>query len=360
MGIAVIKGETTFEPDWQLKFGNLPEIPIHKRWDNENLDNTYTVEQEISFKLLSGKQISKDEERIFTELSNFYHTLDIELEKLDYSTFTPTDFEKFKNYILYAFNYQAVVNNSLTIYYTYRLVVNESVTGKNERILNAKFLKHPDLELVKELGRYNRANTPDSNMFYSADCMDSALKEIRPPINKLITFGIWKPKTKKNKFISYPISHVEEAHPVNAGVAKSTRVFEERLSHNELLQNYMRFYLQLLGREYSKPVKHHYEYLISALFSEKIFDLRKGMSPEWRFDCIIYPSVGNNYKTDNIAIFPDVIENEFELERVIEMEVEESFYDNEYEINHPNQITLAKTKNIRTTTNIEDNGNIIW
>ncbi len=360
MRIPIIKGKTNFEPNWQLNFRTLPEIPIYKRWDNKNPENRYTPEQEISYKLLSGIQISEEEKQAFTELSNFYYTLNVELKKLEYSSFTPTDFENFKNYILYAFNYQAVVNNSLTIFHTYRLVVNEFASNKNERIHNIKYLKHPDLELVKKINKYNRANTPNSNIFYSTDCMDSALKEIRPPINKLITFGIWKPKTTKNTFISYPISHIDEAYDVNDGVAKSTRVFEDKLKNNELLQNYMRFYLQLLGREYSKPVNHHYEYLISAFFSERIFDLRKIASPEWRYDCIIYPSVGNKYKTDNIALFPDVIENEFKLERVVEMEIEESFYDNDYELNYPNQITLAKTKNINTTTNIDEKGNIFW
>jgi hypothetical protein len=139
-------------------------------------------------------------------MSSFYVTLGWQLAKLQFSGMQGEEIERFRNYILYAFNYDALFTNDLTIASTYRLVVNESVTGKNERITKVADLTYPPLEVVRMVNRYNRANTPNSNLFYSAESVDATLKELRPPPNKLVTLGIWKPRSP-HPFVSYPISH---------------------------------------------------------------------------------------------------------------------------------------------------------
>lgn len=207
------------KPNWQTNFRDLPTIPEHKRWiENERL----TIEQTISLKLLSGQAISNEEEEIFKSLVNFYSELNEKLKTLDYTNFTEEDFQNFKDYIFYAFNYIALITNKLTIFQTYRLVVNEWVLKSNEPITNTSLLKYPSLDIVKQINKFNRANTPNKNVFYSAENIDTALKETRPPLNKLVTIGVWKPKVPTKKFISYPISHSEVAEQVNEGVAKAT------------------------------------------------------------------------------------------------------------------------------------------
>lgn len=347
-------------PNWQTNFRDLPTIPEHKRWTGKS---NMTVEQIISFKLLSRQTITSEEETIFKSLATFYSELNEKLKTLDYTSFTDADFENFKNYIFYAFNYVALVTNNLTIFQTYRLVVNEWVTKHNEPITNVGYLKYPSLDIVKQVNKFNRANTPNTNVFYSAENIDTALKETKPPLNKLLTVGVWKPKVKGKQFISYPISHSEIAEQVNEGVAKATKAFEDHGNFNSsLFLNYMRYYFQLLGREFTKQVNHHFEYYISSLFSERILTDHKEQNggSSFHYDCIIYPSVGNGFKTDNVAIRPKVLDDDFYLEKVIQFEVEEAFYDKEYVLSHPENITLARIKNGRVTNKIDKDGNIKW
>lgn len=352
-------------PNWQTTFQGLPEIPDHKKW----VKGSYTtLEQDISFKLLHKQPITTFEEKIFIQLTSFYAELDKKIKLLDYQSFSSNDFENFKNYIFYAFNYLPLITNNLTVFSTYRVVVNEFVTTKNESISNIEFLKYPTLKKVKEMNKFNRANTPNTTVFYSAESIDTALKEIRPPLNKLVTVGIWKPKNVNKKLVSYPISHSQEALKVNEGVQAANKAFEETAKYNSsLFMNYMRHYFKLLGHEFSKRVdytknNYHYEYLISSLFSERIFTehLEMNDADNFNFDCIIYPSVGNDFLTENVAILPTTLDNDFYLAEVQEFEVEESYYDLKTIGLDPEKITIAKIKNFRKTITIKNDGRIEW
>lgn len=355
----------TERPNWQVAFQGLPEIPNYKRW----VKGSYTtIEQDISLKLLHKKQITPDEEKIFIVLTSYYEELDKKLKLLDYESFTPEDFENFKNYIFYAFNYMPLITNDLTVFSTYRVVVNENVTTKNESITNIDFLQYPTLEKVRDINKYNRANTPNTNVFYSAGSIDTAIKEIRPPLNKLITVGIWKPKNVNKKLISYPISHSQEAIKINKSVQDATKAFEETGKQNSaLFMKYMRYYFEILGYEFSKKVdytkpNYHYEYLISSLFSERIFSEHLEMNDEkqFKYDCIIYPSVGNDYLTENVAIVPTTLDNDFYLAEVQEFEIEESYYDTKNYNGDPEKITLAKIKKFKKAKAVRQNGQIEW
>ena len=346
--------------NWQINFGNLPEIPLNKRWVKGSYS---TVEQDIFLKKLSqNKEITKEEELIIEELNNFYEELDSKLMTLNYSSFTKHEFENFINYIHYAFNYTALLENDLTVFEIYRLVINEDVSGKNESIENVDFLKYPKISVVKKNNRFNRANTPETNIFYGSENIDTLLKEIRPKPNKLVTVGLWKPKNVNKKLISYPISHSDLAIEVSASVQKANQAFEANIKDtNPLLLRYLRHYFKLLGREYTKKISHHHEYLISALFSEDILKLRyhNKVGATFKFDCIIYPSVGNEYKTRNLAILPEVLDQDFELVKAIEFVIDEQFYDLNCISLDPESINLAKIKNKRLSKQIIQN-RIIW
>ena len=344
-------------PNWQLKFRDLPEIPPLKRWRD---GVHFTQEQNISFKIFQHQEISSSEQSDFISLFKFYEDLDAALQELDYSSFDSSEFEIFKNYIDYAFNYIPLLANKLSVIHTYRLVVNESVSKKNERLTNISFLKYPPIDIVKSINRYNRANTPNTSVLYVAENIDSALKEIKPPVGKLITVGLWKTKEQK-EIISYPISHSDMALPFNHGVQKATAAFEKYGdNHSKLWVEWSRHYFKLLGREFTKPVSHHYEYLISAMFSERILKIRNDPNPSFNFDCIIYPSVGNDFGTDNLAVHPESVEKEFGLLQITEFEIEECYYEKEYVRGHPEVITLAKVKNRVNARRIQDNGDIVW
>jgi hypothetical protein len=340
-------------PNWQLKFKSLPEIPESKQWQN-GLNST--IEQTILIKLLQGVLLNESECYILLELTNFYSELDENLKNLNYKEFTTSDITNFKNYILYAFNYIAIITNDFKVLATYRLVVNESVLKKDQRITNVACLKNPNLNIVKEIGKFNRGNTTETTMFYSAENIDTALKEIRPPLNKLITVGIWTQK-HGSSVNSYPIFDSSNVQERNEGAKKANFNTEKQFANKPpLLAEFMRRYFKLLAREYSKSVTHHYEYIISALFTEQLLKNKNALNDS--YDFIVYPSVGNNHVTDNIVMPPEILSEKFKLVKVIEFVIEEANYDKE--VSFDQRITLAKVKNLITTTDVRDNGDIVW
>lgn len=339
-------------PKWNSKFRDLPEIPNTKKYIE---GSKMTEEQNIGFKLLHKQEVTDDELEKFSELEKFYLELREKLRVLDYKSFTTDEIEEFKNYIFYAFNYRIFASNNITIFSTYRLVVNENVLGINKSISDIKYLTYPPLDIVKKIGRFNRANSMNCTLFYSCENINTSLKEIKPPKDKLITVGVWIPKNR-NKFNGYAISNSERAGAVNPGVKKSNEAFTN--TKDELHSQFFKFaknYLDLIGEEFTKEVTHHNEYIISALFAEStLYDMNYQRKQE-DFECVIYPSVGNNFYSDNVAFIPEIIDNEFILEKAIEFEIEEQYYDREYSITHPENITLAKIKNLKISKKINGN-----
>lgn len=135
-----------------------------------------SLEQEIALKYVKQEPVSQDEEDTFKEILEFYKVLDQKLKDFDYTSLSESERELFKGYILYAFNYLPTVSNNLAIFTTYRMVINESVLGKNERINNIKYLKHPPFEIIQKIGRYNRANSTKTNVFILLNQLIQILK----------------------------------------------------------------------------------------------------------------------------------------------------------------------------------------
>ena len=340
------------------EFKNLPVILIHKTYIDTPAG---TMEQIIAFKLSSLQEISEQERKIFEELEEFYKELNKELLLLDYASLTASDLKDFKNYVQYAFNSHVLVSNQLIIVRNlYRLVVNENVSKKNEPITDIKYLTYPTIEIVQNLGKYNRASTSNTTLLYLTESVDTALKEIHPPLNKLITIGVWTPKNKRT-FTHYPITHHDKAIEVNEQTAEGYNAAQQLSNiYDPVLVRYMNNYFKLLSREYSKSVSHHHQYALSALLSEYILS-PKDVGANYNYDCIVYPSVGNGYVTRNLAINPDVADNIFKLIKVIEFEIIEVDYSRTPIFNGDwENISIVKVKNKRETENIQPDGTIIW
>lgn len=346
-------------PNWQQSYPGFPDIPEPKRWTT---GLKMTSEQQIIQKLLNHTPLSKEEGDVLQELEAFYANLERSLRKMSYASLGAEQVELFKGYINYAFNYRAVITNELSIVSTYRTVVNEHVIQKNERIHHQKFLSYPSLEVVRRVGKLNRANTANTNLFYSADSIDTTLKEIRPPLGKLVTVGMWVPRDNPSTFTSYPISHGSEAIRQNEGVAKAHAAFENRSrSSAPQLMIFLRRYFHLLGTEFSKKVTHPSEYLVSSMLAEGILKMHEEQKdPMFRFECIVYPSVAHELRTDNLAMLPSVVDQRLRLQRVLEFEIEEANYDSRNQAAHPDVISLAKIKNLSWTSVIQADGQIVW
>lgn len=337
---------------WQNTFRNLPEIPKAKYWRNNEV---LTQEQEITTKLIYNQPITPEETKIMDELIHFYGHLYNELSKIDFTNFTKKDFENFKNYIFYAFSYLILLSNKVTIFKVFRVVINRNKTSITKKSL----LTYPPLHVVKKINKYNRANTPNTNVFYCSETINGAIAELKPKIGDIVTVSVWEPKDKNRTFNSFPISHGANAYGVNDFATSAMDAIREfKKNTNKIFSRYMDPYFHLLGREFEKPINHHYEYLISSMFSEKILNNEKRENTSFDFECIVYPSVGNKLTTSNFVFRKDIIRHCFNLSKVVEFEVARELYDRPQSPN-PNIINLIGIKNIRETKSIVEN-NIIW
>ncbi len=170
---------------------------------------------------------------------------------------------------------------------------------------------------------------------------------VKPPIPKDITIEIDELKT-------YTKSKINERWVVAAYCRETKKVIDYKV-----------------GRRTTKTLQCIIDTLLFAN-PKKIYSDRLNIYPKlipkhlhstnrtFNFDCIIYPSVGNDFGTDNLAVHPDSVEKEFELSQITEFEIEESYYEKKYVRNHPEVITLAKVKNRVNAKNILDNGDIVW
>ena len=343
------------KPNWQTKFKNLPEIPVEKRWEK---GFTHTLEQRLSQKLIQGGKLTEIEKRTLSRCSLFYAVLYKSLENLDYKSFTLKDIKNFENYLFYAFNYNMYLTNKLGITRLFRVVINEHLTGNKNSITKKGLLTYPPLHVVKKINKFNRANTPRTSVFYGSETIDTALNEIKPEKGDIVTVGFWKPNVDR-EFLSYPISHSEKAYKINDNSTSAIKAFLEfKEKNSKVLGDFMEPYFHLFGREFSKPVEHHYEYLISSMFAERILYNQKNTGSSFEIECIVYPSVGNKFLTSNLAIRKDILRHNFDLEKVIEFEVTNTHFEREQKPN-PESISLVDYTNLKETKNIDGN-NIIW
>jgi hypothetical protein len=339
------------------QFRDLPAIPEAKQF-KENIH--HTAEQLISHKLHMRQPVTAEELKTFEGLGDFYNELDNKLKTLDYASFTKQEIKDFENYILYAFRSLTLLSHDINITRLYRLVVNEDVTGENLPLGHSRFLTYPPLKTVSDKNVYNRANTSETTIFYAAQTVDAALKEIRPKVGQLVSIGVWRPNIQRD-FIGYPIVHDDATIQANAEVKVANKnVREMEQSYHPALLKFFHYYIKLLSREYAKPINHKLEYMLSALFSEHIFKVDDA-NPAFNYDCILYPSVGNGFKTFNFAIKPAIIDRDFQLEKVIQLEITGTAFDRAAaQGKHPEYISLASFQNYKVTQNISEIGNISW
>ncbi|WP_116786861.1 hypothetical protein [Flavobacterium psychrotrophum] len=339
------------KPHWQINFKDLPTIPLAKRWLK---DNSGTQEHIITRKMFEGKPITDNEKNILRELKFFYAMLYHELESFEYQKLTREELLDFKNYISYAFNYIPYLLNKTEVIQLYRVSKNRN----GDNITKTKYLTYPPEHLVRKMDKYNRANTPNTTVFYGSESIDTAINELKPEVGEIITISIWKPIHEKYILNAFHVSHTEKGYGKNSISTYALNFFEKyKESWQTELIDFIEPYFHLLGREYEKKISHHLEYVVSAIFSEQI--LQKPLTPKHMdLHCIIYPSVGNEYLTSNLAIRKDIFRNNFELFKAIELEITETHYDN-INKDFSNKINVVNYKNYKETSTFSG-GNIIW
>ena len=339
--------------EWKEEFPGLPVIPVAKRWLAVGEPGTATREQIISHKLHFHHPISKDETQEMVECIKYYNDLGWALKTFDFSKIAEKDVQPFLRYIDYAFTYVWLHSNEIELYETYRLVLNSDKKTKE----NVSQVSFPPLEKVKKKNLYNRGNSPNSTVFYCSEYVDTAFKELKAGIGSVVTLGIWRPK-ENNKFLSYQISSNPSAQMIN-DIAKTSKyaVNVIKTRFHPLFGMFMDGYFNVLDHEYSKPINNKLEYLISAHFSERIFELRE---KEWTYDCIIYPSVGDNFANSNLAFRADTVINKLKLVKAFEYEILQTSYEKKACTSEPRTLTVAEVRVRNMSKKITPEGEIEW
>lgn len=176
----------------------------------------------------------------------------------------------------------------------------------NNNSLQKPFNFISEIGMPKKANSFGRANIINQPVFYGAHQVDLALFECCQNLGamdiKNFTMGVWK--VKKNQILNLVILNpIEE-------VINKRKSFEELANNinNNLkdLKTLDKEYKELTSEFFSKQfakstIKQNDDYKISAYFSNYVQDL-ENWSPK-KFDGIIYPSVANKFRGENVTVF---------------------------------------------------------
>jgi hypothetical protein len=331
-----------------------PPIPLFKKWKNNNT----TEEQLLTARILKGHSPTGGEEDTMWKIVYFYTDFIKTLQGCSYKLLA-SDLANFKRYFRYAINSFPLVQTTVHADPIIRMVNNESVLKARTVIPNQSFLSYPSKDLVKKMNVYNRANTPDFNIFYGGRSIDAVLNELKPTTGDLVTLGVWKMRDSSKPLDVYTIDHHDAAIGANDVARMGYNQFVSIAEKGHpLMYLYMQTLFGFISDEFARPANHHTDYLISAIFSEYI--LAQLDLPNWNYDAIAYPSVGNKFSLHNLAIKPRVIDENYYLSQAVQFEIESTQYHLPGVVDRWNAITLVKPANIKSTDKIQQSGEILW
>ncbi len=343
-------------------FPSLPEIPSCK-WIGKT-SSPRTDEQRVLSNIFKNHKPNSDDLHIIKELTEFYRNLQKGLSKINYEIFTQDDIVAFQNYIRYVYYYTFQIQpQSFQINIIYRVVKNEHIINERSHLTKKSFLSYPPIEIVNLLGRFNRGNSPNYTLFYGSETIDTALNEIKPKIGDLVSVGIWQPKNNRN-FSPHIIFNSANDIAFNETANNAGNHYNSIINNSpSFMTDFLTQYFELLSYEFSKHVTSDKAYLLSSILSEDTLNLQNNSLKNNTCDLIVFPSVGNKFLTNNLAIRPDIFDESFNLTKVVEFEVKDTHYNlprpkKNQSYNH-NYITVLVPKNVKETVNIDEE-NIIW
>jgi len=265
-----------------------------------------------------------------------FNVLHDAIEKFDISS-SPQDeealIEQLACFEILTFSFSKVVPNFQ------RLTINKNLPDNNNSTVNLiNFLKNPPVDSVTKHGR---ANLKGQTMLYGTFLLPTALAENNPDIGDLITISYWKLKNENSPLTVYPVFDYFK-----------TKNFQLKQAFTTLIKDYPEVFKDILIIDsclvascFSKYIEKGKEinYTLSAHYANRILhEMHNG-----EINAIIYPSVKDTTRVDNIAIKPNVFNDMYKL-----AEVRESLV-----VSKENGMILLHEQ--KRTKNFEDNL-IIW
>lgn len=340
-----------------------PDIPKSKIYNG----NT-TPEQDAQMKLVQGIPLTKADTEALQESVSFYEKAYPFLKGINLSTITDSEKDEIIKFLDTVLNYHVIIQNNLRFKTVFRVSFVRDEFLDSGKVRDAKFISYPPAEIIEQIGKYGRANSPKSTCLYCAFNPIVALLETKPKVGDRIIISQWQ-KDDDDPFVSYPIANNETVK--NEGLERATKAFKERMSYNHpLFAKTLELLFEFLSSEYIKsaPINSPkaYEYLYSAYFADitllnHITPVAHPTEPINNYDCIIYPSIAAKHSTDNIAIKPESVKRlrPVYLQDII---VEITDYDHAtiYENGFPEEIDLPIGGKLLRTSNNIDNEKIVW
>ncbi|MET0636146.1 MAG: RES domain-containing protein [Chitinophagaceae bacterium] len=288
---------------------NFPEIPVSKEYDGKT-----TPEQEAMLKVIQKKELSAGETRILEECVKFYEDAYSFLEQVDLSKITAVEENEIIGFLKTVLNYKIIFQNNITFKTLFRVSLVRDEFLEKGKVRNVKYLSFPPADVIKRIGKYGRANSPNSTCLYCAFNPLVALLETKPTAGDRIIISEWF-KEDDEPFVVFPIANNDSVK--NEGLEHATKAFRERMQYNHpLFARILDLLFGFLSSQFIKDVpitsEKGYEYLYSSYFSDIVmFDQSKPVDhpvePIKKYDGVLYPSVASKHRTDNIAIRPDSV-----------------------------------------------------
>jgi|GEM_PF-4262648 len=175
--------------------------------------------------------------------------------------------------------------------------------------------------------KYQRASNPSCNAFYGSiippedkvkiitssriptfmEVSELIFQEPEEINTEVLTFSKWVSNRNLNIVCVFDFeNNVDDNRIINSCKKAYQQVIQDNPDKEYLIRTFTRF----LATEFKKEAS-GLEYRISSIFSEIIF---KGAG----FDGILYPSFKTNFDGYNIAIRPEIVEQNFTLDSVVQ------------------------------------------
>lgn len=334
---------------------NFPKIPAAKTFGQQ-----MTPEQLVIMKLTNGQTIDKNDENTLKEAIDFYKEVFAFLKQIDLTNISEANGQLLIEFLIQALPMEVFNHNEIYFNDLYRVSFVPDFFLENGKVRDLKFLRQPPEDVIRKLGVYGRANSPNTTVFYAALKRGSAILETKPAVGQKIILAHWV-KDPNTRFYSYPITNNKNID--NESLKAATAAFQKLLSrHHPLFAKILDLYMDFLSSEFLKdiPVAHlkKYEYLYSAFFADRVLKnsfMKMPGNDMPPYSGIIYPSIAAKYSSANIAIVPDFVPN------LKPLHLEECIVTNtKYtDLNYPDNELPIDKQTVRTATQFQGD-KIIW
>jgi len=222
-----------------------------------------------------------------------------------------------------------------------RITVNKRVLdGENSRIAETKWL---GCKPAKKVDSYGRMNLIGQSMLYGTFSVPTAVNELQPEIGDLVTLSEWTLKHPNTELIVYPIFWNMRQDKGYFQILNQYRKFIARFEKDiqGIFDTQMQFIADVMSKRISR--ENNNTYVFTASIANRILYIEMNGETE----AIIYPSVKDTCKMDNIAIKPVSFDEKYKLKSVREYQIQ---------VNSDE----LKMNLVTGQSSIFENGQIIW